>query len=56
MKLTYRGISYQTAASTLATNDTDLTAKYRGQAYRVRGTNVSQPHSMSGMRYRGVVH
>lgn len=42
MKLSYRGTRYNSHATEVATNETQIIAKYRGLAYRVRQVEPSK--------------
>ncbi len=55
MKLTYRGIQYNTAPSTSNTVDSGITATYRGLLYTVpRATDVPVM-PVQTLKYRGIV-
>jgi hypothetical protein len=55
MKLSYRGISYDSNFLELPTLETGITAQYRGTTYQLRHAPVEVPlHHPSGIIYQGV--
>ena len=55
MKLTYRGISYNSSNTAIEIVDTGITAKYRGQTYSIRTATVPDSTSKT-LKYRGVTY
>ncbi|NET38152.1 MAG: DUF4278 domain-containing protein [Cyanothece sp. SIO1E1] len=54
MRLAYRGINYPIFVPTVEAIDTELTTKYRGLIYKIKGANISQAHALPGMPYCGL--
>ncbi|MGD1902397.1 MAG: DUF4278 domain-containing protein [Geitlerinemataceae cyanobacterium] len=55
MEFCYRGVRYNRPAQTLETTESEILARYRGNAYRVRYSErveISQPSPLC--KYRGV--
>lgn len=55
MKLSYRGIAYESTSLELPTIATGTTMQYRGASYALRHVPTDVPlHHPSGMIYRGI--
>lgn len=58
MKLSYRGVSYETEPSTLEVTEGEVGGLYRGQAWRVHRPTPSRRRytAFIDLIYRGVVY
>lgn len=57
MKLTYRGVSYQSSATNLEMMESEIGGKYRGVDFKFRQKKaILIPHSSLRLKYRGVTH
>lgn len=57
MKLTYRGINYDSHPHSLEVSEGEVGGKYRGQEWRVHRVKGSAPRKSSGkFTYRGVTY
>ncbi len=54
MKLTYRGISYQSSATPIQSNKSETIAKFRDQSYQVSQPIVSKLSCSHLLKYRGI--
>lgn len=55
MKLKYRGVSYESNAP-LATNESEVTAKYRGISYQIRRCVLVPVQPVVELTYRGITY
>ncbi len=53
MRLSYRGIPYESTSPEIPTLETGMTAQYRGVSYSLRYAPTA-PHYPNGLVYRGV--
>ncbi|MGB7442971.1 MAG: DUF4278 domain-containing protein [Coleofasciculaceae cyanobacterium] len=57
MKLTYRGIKYESNTSKLEMIDSNVVGKYRGKEFKFRQKKaILIPNSTLRLKYRGVTH
>ena len=54
MKLTYRGVSYQTEPTAIATKKTNIIAKFRGLSYQISQSIEPVNYSSYPLKYRGI--
>lgn len=54
MNVSYRGVSYETEVQTVEGTETDRTALFLGNRFKLKQYNVSQRHTASvPLKYRG---
>ncbi|MGQ4646963.1 DUF4278 domain-containing protein [Lyngbya aestuarii] len=57
MKLTYRGVKYQSQTPIPETTESEIGGKYRGVNFKFRQKKaIFIPHSSLRLKYRGVTH
>jgi Domain of unknown function (DUF4278) len=54
MQLSYRGISYQSTSTPLATVQREINGKYRGISYQIREIKDAIVKDIYVLKYRGV--
>ena len=57
MKLTYRGVPYESNATQLEMVDSNIVGKYRGKKFKFKQKKeILIPNSSLRLKYRGVTH